>query len=379
MDNDQVKREVGQAIRARRTHDSAAMATGLLEDGSDDDSGPALPLRRLHKHSAEHPPHLQPTNGGSEGDWALSDNDASDSEPRRRLCKKPTYHPDMPARAHGSPKRRKVNLAGPTVSEPPIQVLGITTNSEVEGDKEGDGCTAAATDPSSPTPADKVFLCNGDCAATPSVLFDTVKRNIRLGSTTYTCSYVTVSKGKPTCKISKVYCCSMVSSPQGWVSKPSFREPKNRSPMDPKKCRGKIAGHFRRDSYYFSPHGIVGHACQLQHGGRRSDVDFRPPVMTITAPPSWGITDMVIEQMITSLQSCSEKWWDSLPGQGASRKWLKRIGEASTPAELDLKQQIEEVMTPYFRYAKTIYPAMSAWKVGALRTKAGAPSQYEKQ
>jgi hypothetical protein len=58
---------------------------------------------------------------------------------------------------------------------------------------------------------------------------------------------------------------------------------------------------------------------------------------------------------------------------------LKRIGEASTPAKLDLKRQIEDVMTPYFRYIKTIYPAMTAWKVGALRTKAGASSQYEKQ
>ena len=493
MDHDQVQREIGQAIRARRTHhNSAVMATGLLEDGSDDDSGPVLPLRclhehstdhpphsqptiggseedwarsdkdasdstprrrlgkkhrlnmparargstkqrkgnsagptasepptqvlrptsptdeefewveeinktclledgsdddlvpvlplcRLHEHSTDHPPHSQPTNGGSEEDWARSDDDASDSEPRRRLCKKPKHHLDMPARARRSSKRRKGNSAGPTASEPPIQVQGITTDTKVESDKEGDGCTAAATDPSSPTPADTVFLCNGDHAATPSDLFDMVKRNIRLGSTTYTCSYVTVSKGKPTREILKVYCCSMVSSPQGWVSKPSFREPKNKSPTDPKKCRGKIAGHFCRNSYYFRPHGTVVHACQLQHGGRRRDVDFRPPLMTITAPPIWGITDMVIEQMITSLQSCSEKWWDSLPGQGASRKWLKRIGEASTPAELDLKQQIEEVMTPYFRYAKTIYPAMSAWKVGALRTKAGAPSQYEKQ
>ena len=238
MDNDQVEREVGQAIRALQTHDSAAMATGLLEDGSNDDSGPVLPLRCLHKHTAEHPPHLQPTNSESEEDWALSNDDASGSEPRRRLCKKPTHRPDMPARARGSPKRRKVNLAGPTVSEPPIQVLGNTTDSEVEGDKEGDCCTATATDPSSPTPADTVFLCNGDRATTPSVLFNMVKRNIRLGSTTYTCSYVTVSKGKPTREISKVYCCSMVSSPQGWVSKPTFREPKNRSPTDPKKCRG---------------------------------------------------------------------------------------------------------------------------------------------
>jgi hypothetical protein len=108
-------------------------------------------------------------------------------------------------------------------------------------------------------------------------------------------------------------------------------------------------------------------------------VDFCPPLTTITAPPSWGISDTVIDQMITSLQLCSGKWWASLPGQGTSRQWLKRIGEASTPAKLDLKRQIEDVMTPYFRYIKTIYPAMTAWKVGALRTKAGASSQYEKQ
>jgi hypothetical protein len=101
--------------------------------------------------------------------------------------------------------------------------------------------------------------------------------------------------------------------------------------------------------------------------------------MTITAPPSWGITDAVIDKMITSLQSRLEDWRDCLPGQGTSRKWLKRIGEASTPAELDLKRQIEAVMMPYFRYIKTIYPAITAWKVGALHTKAGAPSQYEKQ
>jgi hypothetical protein len=58
---------------------------------------------------------------------------------------------------------------------------------------------------------------------------------------------------------------------------------------------------------------------------------------------------------------------------------LKRIGEASTPAELDLKQQIKAVMMPYFQYIKRIYPAITAWKVGALHTKAGALSQYEKQ
>ena len=45
----------------------------------------------------------------------------------------------------------------------------------------------------------------------------------------------------------------------------------------------------------------------------------------------------------------------------------------------DLKRQIEDFMTPYFRYIKTIYLAMTAWKVSALCTKAGASSQYEKQ
>ncbi len=34
---------------------------------------------------------------------------------------------------------------------------------------------------------------------------------------------------------------------------------------------------------------------------------------------------------------------------------------------------------PYFQYIKRIYPAITAGKVGALGTKAGAPSQYEKQ
>jgi hypothetical protein len=101
--------------------------------------------------------------------------------------------------------------------------------------------------------------------------------------------------------------------------------------------------------------------------------------MTITAPLSWGISDTVIDQMITSLESCPGIWWASLPGQGTSRQWLQHIGKASSPAELHLKRQIKDVMTPYFRYIKTIYPGMTAWKVGALRTKAGASSQYKKQ
>ena len=186
MDNDQEDREIGQAVNARSTHDSAAMATGLLKDGSEDDSGPVLPFRWLHQQSTDYPPLLQPTIGGFEEDWALSENDASDRERQRRLCRKRNLHVDILARTRGSTKRRKGNLAGHTSSEPPIQVLGITTDTKVEGDKEGDGTTMVATDSSSFTPADMVFLCNGNRAATPPDLFNTVKRNIRLGSTTYT-------------------------------------------------------------------------------------------------------------------------------------------------------------------------------------------------
>jgi len=163
------------------------------------------------------------------------------------------------------------------------------------------------------------------------------------------------------------------------VAKPSFREPKGSSPAKSNKCRGKIAGHFRPNLFYFRPHGTVGHVCQLQHSGRRSDADTRPPLMTITAPPSWGVSDAVIGQMISSLQPCLANWWCPLPKQGKSRQWLKRIGEASTPAELNLKQRIEAVMTLYYNFVRAIYPEITGWKVGALRTTASAPSQYERQ
>ena len=146
MDNDQEAREVGQAVNARSTHDS--VAAGLLEDGSEDDSGPVLTFRRLLQHSTEYPPLSQPTIGGLEEDWALSDDDASDRERQRRLCRKRKLRLDILARTHASIKRRKGNLAGHTSSEPPIQGLGITTDTEGEDDKEGYGTTTGATDSS---------------------------------------------------------------------------------------------------------------------------------------------------------------------------------------------------------------------------------------
>ena len=275
---------------------------------------------------------------------------------RRRVGTK--HRPDIPAHTRGSPKRRKGSACtresskrrkgisvGPTALEPPAQGVSLTSSTdkevkraeEINKGREGDGrATEAAFSPPPPA-ADTVILCKGKQEATPLDLFNLKRSNIWLGPTTYACSIMGWSQKKSKREITKIYCCAMVDCPQGWTARPSYREPKKKTGSDPTKCRGKIAGHFRRDHYYFRPHGTVGHACHLQHGGRRSDPDFRPPLMTITAPPSWGITDAVIDKMITSLQSSLEDWWDCLPGQGTSRKWLKRIGEASTPAELDLK------------------------------------------
>jgi hypothetical protein len=88
-----------QAVNARDNHDSAAMATGLLEDWSEDDLGPVLPFHRLHQHSKEYPPLSQPRSGGFEEDWAHSDDDASDRERQRRLCRTRKLRLDILARS----------------------------------------------------------------------------------------------------------------------------------------------------------------------------------------------------------------------------------------------------------------------------------------
>ena len=346
-----------------------------LTDSDDDSPVPARTLRRLKKHQ----PHSQSTTGEPEEDLSHSAADTTTGEHRHGRNKRKINNRDDPPPHGRTPKKRTRNV--PPIAMHAQEHLSPATYSRTESREAGakDLISSAPAAPPFPMQADKVYLCNGNRIATPADLFDMKKRNIRVGTTTYTCSYVTVAKGKQIRQITKVYCCSMISSPQGWVSKPSYREPKKRLPTDPIRCQGKLAGHFRQHTFYLSPHGNIGHACQLQHGGRRNEVDYRPPIMTITAPPSWGITDTVVEQMITSLKSCSAKWWEPLPKQGTHRQWLKRIGEASTPSELDLKRQIEAVMAPYFRFIKSIYPAMSSWKVGALRTKSGAASQYEKQ
>jgi hypothetical protein len=328
-----------------------------------------------------------------------SDEGATEVRPRQQLQRTPRGGDTLAARPF-----KKRRLAG----NPRLLRLGkgktsyaaVSTATTAEAAESEDDGVTTSTAASAPLLPDSVFMCKEKRYATPSDLFDLSQCNIRVGTTTYACSHVAYSQERLKWEIKKVYCCAMVNGPEGWVSMPSCRQSKKSATrvigkalskgLKKKsgttatgkaltKCRRKIAGYFRCDSFYFRLHGSVGHACQLKHGGCRSDPDRRPPLMTITAPPSWGITDTVIKQMITALESCPETWWEPLPKQGKKREWLKRIGEASTPAELDLKRQIEGVMMPYFDFIKAINPEMTAWKVGALCTKSGAPSQYDLQ
>ncbi len=143
------------------------------------------------------------------------------------------------------------------------------------------------------------------------------------------------------------------------------------------KCGGKIKGVFTKTGFYFVPHGTKGHACQLQHGGCRSDPDIPPPLLLITVAASWGLTGKMLTNMKEALKSCPAVWWTPLPKQKTTRHWLQCVGEAVTPREKLVKRQVELLLDPFLWYVKFIYPEMRYWKVGALKIKGQTPSQYE--
>jgi hypothetical protein len=277
-----------------------------------------------------------------------------------------------------------------------------------------------ATVPLAPAPSSQltpVFLRRELSAAMPTDLFNRTKGNIRIDETYYKCSHADFVPGSKKSTIKKVYMCAMVRCEKGWVARPSYRANPRGSPAaedtapakndkgetpkeatkevavqtrsavgkrTPKKkddvlqvCQGKMVGHFRKNDYYFRIHMGAFHDCKLQHGGRQSDADSRPPFLAISAAPSWGITDTVLTEMKTALQTCPEDWWSPLPAQDYTRYWLRRIGEASTGPQKFMKDKIESLIATYFRFIQTMYPEMRYWKVGALRTQGGAPSQYE--
>ena len=263
--------------------------------------------------------------------------------------------------------------------------------------------------PGHPSPVLPVFLRREQSPATPADLFDLAKRNIRIDSTCYSCSHACYDKGSKKTVIRKVFMCAMVRVQRGWISRPSYRAEKRGSKAARKappesdiagksskklgerkgktaaaqknvvlqRCTGKLVGYFRKQDYYFRQHGTAFHSCKLEHSGRRGDLDSRPPFLTISAAPSWGITDPVLMQMKASLQECPESWWTPLPRQAHTRHWLQRMGEADTQLQHFMRSKIESLLMPYFKFIQTIYPEMLYWKVGALRTQGNAPSQYQ--
>jgi hypothetical protein len=186
--------------------------------------------------------------------------------------------------------------------------------------------------PVPPAPGVTVYLRQDEHAATAQELFDTVKRNIRIDRTTYACSHSSYVLGSREKEIVKVYCCAMVKGPEGWFAMPRYRNPRagdssgkgktkkkiaegknTKMKTTYQKCCGKIKGIIKKTSYYFVPHGSTGHACQLQHAGRRSDPDSRPPLSIITGSENWGLTNKMLVDMTDALKSCPAKWWTPLP------------------------------------------------------------------
>ena len=58
--------------------------------------------------------------------------------------------------------------------------------------------------------------------------------------------------------------------------------------------------------------------------------------------------------------------------------WLKEIGDPSLPNAKNMQPKIEASMKPYFKFVTKQNTSMRFWRVGALRTKPFAKSQYKK-
>ena len=58
--------------------------------------------------------------------------------------------------------------------------------------------------------------------------------------------------------------------------------------------------------------------------------------------------------------------------------WLKEIGHPSLPNTKNMQHKVESMMKPYLDFVTKQNTSMRFWKVGALRTKPFANSQYKK-
>jgi hypothetical protein len=58
--------------------------------------------------------------------------------------------------------------------------------------------------------------------------------------------------------------------------------------------------------------------------------------------------------------------------------WLKEIGCPTLPKSKNMQCKVEAMMRPYLDFVTKQNTSMRFWKVGALRTKPFAKSQYKK-
>jgi hypothetical protein len=213
--------------------------------------------------------------------------------------------------------------------------------------------------------------------ATIKELFDEKnRRNIKKDGITFSCSKVESMKYMMT----KTYSCAMVKEVKNnsagiWKSMPSYRG-SNMIKCIP--CTGMEKGHFTKKKYWFEIHNGRLHQCRLRQDGRHCSSDDRSPLRLITASPNWGINSEKLQEMKIELKNCPDSWWEGLPKQGTSRRWLKGIGNPQTQEAVALQKRVQSVMQPFLNDIRKQNPSLQYWKVGALRTAPGSRSQYEK-
>jgi hypothetical protein len=143
-------------------------------------------------------------------------------------------------------------------------------------------------------------------------------------------------------------------------------------------CEGMEKGYFTKTNYWFKIHDSKFHQCRLQQDDKQCKLDNQSPLITITASPTWWINKQNLKEVKNKLENCPESWWDSLPKQGTSRRWLKGIGNPQTPEAVAFQRRVHSIMEPFLNYIRKQHPSLQYWKVGALRRAPRSPSQYEK-
>ncbi len=145
-----------------------------------------------------------------------------------------------------------------------------------------------------------VYLRQEKIATTPSKLYNLLRENIFTDGITYKCCNHIHKENKI---ITKKNSCAMVQkredNPKGeWHSRVSFRQNKKMG-ADFIPCWGMTKGTFSKDNFWFV--NTRAHICGLGHAGDPSSIEDRPPLLNITAEPSWGIGNKEVDDLKKSI------------------------------------------------------------------------------